>query len=90
MEEHLLTCSFKSQFGVECLGCGTQRSVLALLRGDIVESFLLNPGVLLMILTVLIGAFAIYKRSKYIYRIFVTGVSLAAIGMVVRLTLHLI
>jgi hypothetical protein len=90
MEEHLLTCSFKSQFGVECLGCGTQRSILALLRGDIIDSFILNPGVLLIVITVLIGVIAIYKRSRHISRIFITGVSLAAAGMVIRLSLHLL
>ena len=90
MEDHLLTCSFKSRFGAECLGCGTQRSILALLRGDIVESFLLNPGVLLLLLTIIAGSIAIYKRSKYIAATFVTGVVLTAISLIVRLTVQYI
>lgn len=90
MEDELLTCSFKSQFGVECLGCGTQRSILALLRGDIIDSFLFNPGVLILILTVIAGSIAIYKKSKYISTTFISGVSLAAAGMVIRLTISLI
>jgi len=90
MEDQLLTCSFKSQFGVECLGCGTQRSILALLRGDIIDSFLLNPGVILLLLTIIAGTFAIYKRSKYISTTIITGVVLTAVSLVIRLTIQYI
>lgn len=90
MKDHLLTCTFKSQFGVECLGCGTQRSIMALLEGDIVASFLHNPGVLLLLMTIISGTVAIYKKSRHIASIFIYGTSLVAIAMVTRLTIHLL
>ncbi|NQZ36868.1 MAG: DUF2752 domain-containing protein [Crocinitomicaceae bacterium] len=40
----MINCSWKAQFGVDCLTCGFQRSFLSLMRGDIVESFLQFPA----------------------------------------------
>lgn len=44
LENHLLSCPFKQLTGADCPGCGFQRSVVALLRGDIVNSFKLYPA----------------------------------------------
>lgn len=41
---HLLTCPFKKATGLDCPGCGFQRSVLALLNGDFVHSLKLYPA----------------------------------------------
>lgn len=46
LESHMHICSFKELFGIDCPGCGLQRSVIALLKGDLVESFLLYPALL--------------------------------------------
>lgn len=90
MEEHMLTCSYKSTFGVECLGCGTQRSIYALFQGDIIDAFIMNPGVPLFILTVLIGGYMIYRKSRFIAATFITGVSLTVLGMIVKFTFTMI
>ena len=44
LKEHLLTCPSKHLFHIDCPGCGMQRSVLALLEGDIVKSLSLYPA----------------------------------------------
>ncbi|GHV32512.1 hypothetical protein FACS1894177_08690 [Bacteroidia bacterium] len=44
IEDHLLTCPSKHFFHVDCPGCGLQRSILALLEGDLVKSFQLYPA----------------------------------------------
>ncbi|HEC44561.1 MAG TPA: DUF2752 domain-containing protein [Bacteroides sp.] len=46
LEAHMGTCSFHEQAGIACPGCGIQRSILALLKGDILESLLLFPALL--------------------------------------------
>lgn len=46
LEHHLLACPFKQTFGIDCPGCGLQRSVLALLRGDLIASLKLYPPTL--------------------------------------------
>lgn len=44
LKHHLLTCPFKASTGLDCPGCGIQRSVLALMQGDIISSFKLYPA----------------------------------------------
>lgn len=44
LETHLLSCPFKQMTGLDCPGCGFQRSVVALLKGDISYSVKLYPA----------------------------------------------
>jgi hypothetical protein len=43
LQDHLLPCPFKYLTGIDCPGCGFQRSLLALVKGDLHQSFLLYP-----------------------------------------------
>lgn len=49
LEHHLLTCPFKHLTGLDCPGCGVQRSVIALLKGDLMASFKLYPATIPLI-----------------------------------------
>ena len=53
LESHLGPCFYKSHFGVECPGCGMQRSFIELLKGNFVESFLLYPALFPIIFTLI-------------------------------------
>ncbi len=44
LSHHLLACPFKLYSGIDCPGCGLQRSILALFRGSFLESFKLYPA----------------------------------------------
>jgi hypothetical protein len=44
LEENLLACQFKSM-GVECMGCGLQRSVVLILKGEFAEAFYMYPAI---------------------------------------------
>jgi hypothetical protein len=44
LESKQLPCFTKSIFHIECPGCGMQRAVIALLRGDLAESIRLHPA----------------------------------------------
>lgn len=50
---HLFSCPYKSLFGVDCPGCGLQRSVLFLFKGDFITSLKLYPATIPLILIVL-------------------------------------
>lgn len=90
MEDHLLKCSFKESLGFECLGCGTQRSFLALIKGDVVQSFIYNPGVLLILLTFIVS-FVVYKYfPKYSFKAIVTSFSITIIAMSVSYILKIV
>ncbi len=44
LQHHMLTCLFRKIFHIDCPGCGFQRSVLELLRGNFSLSFHLYPA----------------------------------------------
>ena len=44
LENHLLSCPFKNMTGIDCPGCGFQRSAIALLKGEVLSSFKLYPA----------------------------------------------
>jgi len=44
LQDHLLRCPFKYLTGIDCPGCGFQRSVLALISGDLHKSLSLYPS----------------------------------------------
>ena len=46
LEAHMGTCTFKEATGLVCPGCGIQRSIIALLKGDILECIMLFPALL--------------------------------------------
>ena len=53
LNHHLLSCPFKAHFGFDCPGCGLQRSVLALLKGNILESFKFYPATVPLIILII-------------------------------------
>jgi hypothetical protein len=50
LQDHLLPCPFKYLTGIDCPGCGFQRSVLALIQGQLRESFVLYPPAIPLLL----------------------------------------
>lgn len=50
LEAHGLPCFSQSLFHVSCPGCGLQRSVIALLRGQLGQSLQMYPALLPMLL----------------------------------------
>ncbi|PHR48119.1 MAG: hypothetical protein COA32_06235 [Fluviicola sp.] len=90
IDDHLLKCSFKEHLGIECLGCGTQRSFLALMKGDVVQSFIYNPGVLLILLTLLISFLVCKYFPKYSFKTIITSFSVTVLAMTVSYILKLV
>jgi hypothetical protein len=54
LEHHLFSCFFKSNFGVECLGCGMQRSLIALLKGNLTQSLQYHIGLIPFFITIIL------------------------------------
>lgn len=50
LEDYMLPCLNKKLFGVECFGCGFQRSFLNLIQGNFVEAFHLYPAIYTILL----------------------------------------
>lgn len=59
-----LTCPFKYLTGFDCPGCGFQRAVLALIQGNITESFQLYPPAIPLLITFIVGPVANYTAKE--------------------------
>lgn len=82
LENNLLSCFFKSHFGIECPGCGMQRSFIALLRGNIEESINYHAALIPFIFTVTLLFIQLkikHKRGGYLVMwafIFTVGITI--------------
>ncbi len=46
----MLPCMFKKMFGIDCIGCGIQRSFNLILHGEFVKAFVMFPAIYTTIL----------------------------------------
>lgn len=63
LQKYLIPCPFKKLTGFDCPGCGFQRSVLALLNGDMSSSIHLYPATLPVLLA--LGFSVLPKGRKH-------------------------
>ncbi|MFV9482200.1 DUF2752 domain-containing protein [Christiangramia sp. ASW11-125] len=69
IEEYMLPCLNKSVFGIDCTGCGAQRSVALLLQGNFEAAFYMYPAIYSIILLLLIVVFNLFFKFRYDYTI---------------------
>lgn len=69
LNNFMLPCLNKKLFGVECPGCGLQRSVLMLLKGDFAGAFQLYPAIYPIIILVLFLGSNLLLKFKYAFQI---------------------
>ena len=63
LEKYMIPCLSKTLFGVECLGCGFQRALLLVLKGEWDEAFVMYPAVYSM-LAMFCGIVLFYTTKK--------------------------
>lgn len=56
LQNFLIPCLFKKFTGFDCPFCGLQRSVIALLEGDLIASFKYQPATIPLLMALLLGA----------------------------------
>lgn len=69
LKDYMLPCLSKTFFGIECLGCGFQRSFLFLINGDFIAAFKMYPAIFTLLglfLFILINFRMKFKQSKKI------------------------
>lgn len=67
----MLPCLNKKLFGFDCMGCGIQRSLALLLKGEFIEAFFMYPAIYSII-----GLFGFlfinsFKKFKYANKIII-------------------
>ena len=92
LNPHLFACPFKSYFGFDCPGCGFQRSVISLFKGNLAESFRFYPATLPILL---IAAFTIIhlkmdiKPGAMIIKIAYAGIAIIIlINYIYKISTH--
>jgi hypothetical protein len=82
LKKYMIPCLSKILFGVECLGCGFQRSFLLLLQGNFTSSFQMYPALFTSLLFLgLLGFHFIYK-SIISQKVILTVASINVIIMI--------
>ena len=69
MEEFMLPCLNKQLFGLECLGCGAQRAVFLVLKGEFSAALKMYPAVyslLLLITFLIVNLFVKFKHDWHL------------------------
>lgn len=80
----MFECSWRQEFGVDCLTCGFQRSLSLLFKGEFVESFLMFPATIPFLLTVLIAGLYIWKRFNNGHKWIISMFGLTSLLIVVN------
>jgi len=88
LEHHLLPCPTKYFFGMECPGCGMQRAIIELLRGNLVESIKLYPPLIPMLLMLVVLVINLKVNSavwqKVLKYFFVANVAIILINYIFK------
>lgn len=89
LEQHMLPCMSKKFFGLECPGCGLQRSVLLLFEGEFVAAFTMYPAIYTLIplfFLLIIDRFSRAKSINFLVIVFsIASVALILINYFIKL-----
>ena len=64
MEEFMLPCVNKMIFGVECPGCGAQRALVMVFKGEFSAAFHMYPAIYTLLLLLLFLAVNLFVKFK--------------------------
>ena len=91
LKDYMLPCLSKTFFGIECLGCGFQRSFLFLINGNFIDAFKMYPAIFTLLglfLFILINFKKKFKHSKKIIsRLAYLNLSIMIINYLIKINL---
>ncbi len=92
LENNSRPCFYKKNFGFDCLGCGFQRAVIELLKGNLIESTKLYPALLPLLATFCFLALHLkfkFNHGAYITKIlFISTSTIIVFNFLYKLTLN--
>ncbi len=90
LDDYMLPCLNKKLFGVECPGCGMQRSVSLIFKGEFVEAFYMYPAIYTLILLVLFLIFNLFVKFKHDYKVKIgliaLNVAIVVVSYIIKIT----
>lgn len=89
LEYHMMPCFYKQISGIDCPGCGMQRSFIDLMHGDFIASFKMYPALLPVLFTLGLTAAHLYFKFKngaiFIKYSFIFTISIITISYIIKL-----
>ena len=87
LEENLLSCQWKNM-GIECMGCGFQRSVIYLMKGEFLNAFKTYPAIYTLIgMMIFLGfhlKFNFAKGHKALMWLFLINISIILVNYILK------
>ena len=68
-EDYMIPCLTKKLFGIDCFGCGFQRSLLLVFQGKFVAAFNMYPAIYTLMLFAGFLTLNIFYKFKYAEKI---------------------
>lgn len=68
-EDFMLPCLNKKLFGIDCMGCGMQRSVSLIFQGEFTAAFHMYPAIFTLIILFSVITVNTFKNFKYANKI---------------------
>ena len=65
LEDYMLPCFTKKFFGFDCPGCGMQRSIAFLLKGDFTAAFEMYPAIYPLAMLILFAITTAFVKIKF-------------------------
>lgn len=75
-QDYMLPCLNKKLFGVPCPGCGVQRSLYLLCKGEFVAAFQMYPAIYPLILLLLFLGLSLFVKFRHAYAVKLTLLSI--------------
>lgn len=82
LEKYMLPCLNKKLLGIECMGCGLQRSFSLLIQGEFVAAFKMYPAIYPLVFLFITIGINTFKPSKISYKFVVSFAVTTGIVMV--------
>ena len=86
------TCSFHEHTQLACPGCGLQRALFALLKGELIDSILLFPALIpLLVMFSFLGVHLVFKLrhgALALKIMYIANVSIILVNFIIKLIIH--
>lgn len=80
--DYMIPCVNKSIFGLECMGCGTQRALFLVINGEFIKAFYMFPAIYTTILFFAVLGLHFIDKNRNYHKIII---SLAVINAVIMI-----
>lgn len=78
----MLPCLSKKYLGLECMGCGSQRALFMVFRGDFVDAFFMFPAIYTTLLFFIFVGLNFIDKSRNYHKLLISSAIINAIIMI--------